>query len=49
MLAVALRHRDANEPVTAIDRRLGVGRSILSRPLATYDNAEATMAGPDRP
>ncbi|MCX5303069.1 hypothetical protein OG304_06330 [Streptomyces sp. NBC_00160] len=46
MLAVALRHRAANEPVTAIGRRLGVGRS---RPLATYDNAEATMAGPDRP
>lgn len=29
MLAVALRRRDANEPVTSIARHLGVGRSTL--------------------
>ncbi|WP_078990989.1 helix-turn-helix domain-containing protein [Streptomyces sp. XY413] len=41
-LAVALRRRDANEPVTAIAERLGVGRSTLYRTLAAYDEAIAT-------
>ncbi|MEV8334300.1 helix-turn-helix domain-containing protein [Streptomyces niveus] len=46
MLAVALRRRDANEPVTSIARRLGVGRSTLYRTLAAYDEAAATMSSP---
>ncbi|NEB59734.1 recombinase family protein [Streptomyces sp. SID8111] len=49
MLAVALRRRDANEPVTSIARRLGVGRSTLYRTLAAYDEAIATGREPDVP
>ncbi|MER6409446.1 helix-turn-helix domain-containing protein [Streptomyces viridosporus] len=48
MLAVALRRRDANEPVTSIARHLGVGRSTLYRTLAAYDEAAATMTSPGR-
>jgi predicted DNA-binding transcriptional regulator YafY len=47
MLAVALRRRDTTESVTAIARRLGVGRSTLYRDLAAYDEAAATTAGRD--
>ncbi|WP_149552821.1 helix-turn-helix domain-containing protein [Streptomyces marokkonensis] len=42
MLAIALRRRDANEPVTSIARHLGVGRSTLYRTLAAHDEAIAT-------
>ncbi|MEU9498787.1 recombinase family protein [Streptomyces sp. NPDC048196] len=52
MLAVALRRRDANEPVTTIARHLGVGRSTLYRTLAAYGEAAATLtyrsSPPDR-
>ncbi|MEU9417378.1 hypothetical protein [Streptomyces sp. NPDC048272] len=34
-----MRRRDAKESVTAIAARLGVGRSILYRTLAAYDEA----------
>ncbi|MFI6986755.1 recombinase family protein [Embleya sp. NPDC050154] len=42
MLAVALRRRDADESVTSIARRLGIGRSTLYRTLAAYNEALAT-------
>jgi hypothetical protein len=42
MLAVALRRRDAREPVTSIAAHLGIGRSTLYRTLAAYDEASAT-------
>ncbi|WP_331764349.1 recombinase family protein [Streptomyces sp. NBC_01506] len=45
-LAVALRRRDAKEPVTSIARHLGVGRSTLYRTLAAYDEAATTTAAP---
>ncbi|WP_405533038.1 recombinase family protein [Streptomyces avidinii] len=38
MLAIALRRRDANEPVTSIARHLSVGRSTVYRMLASYDD-----------
>ncbi|MFF2786253.1 helix-turn-helix domain-containing protein [Streptomyces sp. NPDC058049] len=38
MLAVALPRRDADESVSAIPRRLGVGRSTLHRALSVYDD-----------
>ncbi|MFD7030216.1 helix-turn-helix domain-containing protein [Streptomyces sp. NPDC059917] len=47
MLAVALRCRDTGEPVTAIARHLGVGRSTLYRTLSAYDEATATR--PEEP
>ncbi|WP_078965549.1 MULTISPECIES: helix-turn-helix domain-containing protein [unclassified Streptomyces] len=46
MLAVALRRRDAKESVTAIARRLGIGRSTLYRTFAAYDEAIATGREP---
>ncbi|MET9468876.1 helix-turn-helix domain-containing protein [Streptomyces sp. NPDC006544] len=47
MLAVALRRRDAKEPVTAIASHLGVGRSTLYRTLSAND--EATGREPESP
>ncbi|MFJ4741094.1 recombinase family protein [Streptomyces sp. NPDC088775] len=48
-LAIALRRRDAGEPVTSIARRLGVGRSTLYRTLAAYDEAMAANEAPRTP
>ncbi|MEU9163948.1 helix-turn-helix domain-containing protein [Streptomyces sp. NPDC048424] len=43
---VALRRRDAEESVTAIAERLGVGRSTLHRTLVSYDEAAAATDAP---
>lgn len=48
-LAIALRRRDAGEPVMAIVRHLTVGRSTLCRTLAAYDEAMAANEAPRTP
>ncbi|MER7669630.1 recombinase family protein [Kitasatospora sp. NPDC096128] len=42
-LAIALRRRDADEPITAIAKHLGVGRSTLYRALAAHDEGQEPL------